>query len=131
MKRTASLKRKTPLRPKRSKSRRTEQARDPGWLADVRKLPCRAVELERATPCMGRVEAHHAGTRPGIGLKCSDLDVLPVCRGHHDELHSLTGTFKRFDKAKLQAWREDQIAWTRAWVNAKRRLARMLAKVPL
>lgn len=127
----STLKRKTPLRPKRSKPRRTEQVRDPEWLDDVRKLPCRAVELERATPCMGRVEAHHAGVRPGVGVKCGDDDTVPLCRGHHDELHSLSNTFKRFDKAKLQAWREDQIAWTRAWVNAKRRLARLLAKVPL
>ena len=59
-------------------------------LAFVRTLPC-AVESHE---CFGSVEAHHLmkpwrGWR-GMAMKSGDMNVIPLCHGHHMLLHDLT-----------------------------------------
>ena len=45
--------------------------------------------------CRGNVQAHHLlkpyeGKR-GMGMKASDNNVVPLCYGHHAELHDIEG----------------------------------------
>tara|TARA_R100000541_G_C1827816_1_gene73539 strand:+ start:111 stop:449 length:339 start_codon:yes stop_codon:yes gene_type:complete len=45
--------------------------------------------------CNGNVQAHHllkpySGKR-GMGMKASDNNVVPLCYGHHAELHDKNG----------------------------------------
>ena len=49
------------------------------------------------------IEVHHWGER-GLGQKCSDLEVVPLCRACHHRLHSV-GVTER-DKRKIQEWVE-------------------------
>jgi hypothetical protein len=83
---------------------------DPRYLDRVRALPCRVIDLHTATPCRGRIEAHHAGTRPGIALKSHDHTALPLCTQHHRDLHALAGPFRGWRKEELRSWSEMEIA---------------------
>ena len=47
-------------------------------------------------PCSGKIEAahvDHAGGK-GVALKVSDWATVPLCAGHHDELHRGAVTFE-------------------------------------
>jgi hypothetical protein len=83
---------------------------DEAYLARVRALPCRVIDLHTATPCRGGIEAHHAGARPGIALKSHDHTTLPLCAQHHRDLHALAGPFRGWRKAELRSWAEMEIA---------------------
>lgn len=125
MKRTP-IKRKTPLRTKRRvvarPPRRTKRAgSDPAYLARVRLLPCCA-PYERVVGgplrggelkvCSGRIHAHHAGRKPGTGLKANDLTAIPLCAAHHMEWHSGTNTFRGWTKEQRREWSDERIAET-------------------
>ena len=82
------LKRKTRLRPRREKQRkkagkipdragRARRVTDRAYLDHIRRQPC----LMPACP-MKRSEAHHYGRR-GLGQKCGDDKVAPLCGTHH------------------------------------------------
>lgn len=49
------------------------------YLAFVRSHPCAV--------CKKPADSHHAFGRRGIGSKSSDYTCVPLCRGHHAELH--------------------------------------------
>jgi hypothetical protein len=58
--------------------------RDPSYLAWIRRQPCAVCRIWK---CPGRVvfgniEAAHVGLR-GLGQKCSDRQVIPLCVNHH------------------------------------------------
>ena len=53
---------------------------DNKYLAKIRKLQC----IVKNSKCFGRVVAHHTKT---IGSGGSDKDTVPICVGHHTELH--------------------------------------------
>ena len=76
MKRTP-LKRKSRLVTRRKTPRTKAGVSEPDYLDHVRRQPC-------AVPgCTDkRVEAHHYGRR-GLGQKCGDDEVTPLCGTHH------------------------------------------------
>lgn len=114
MKRTA-LKRKTPLartRMRKKAPRRVlRQLGAPAYLARVRTLPCRAVGLSR---CFGPIAAHHAGPKPGVGMKCSDFETHSFCMVHHAAWHAARGPFRGWTREMRRVWADAQIAATRA-----------------
>lgn len=68
-------------------------ARSPEYLAFVRKKPCLVCGNKENS------HAHHVYSA-GLGLKCSDFYVVPLCHNHHmvvsDSIHSLG--FEKFKK---------------------------------
>jgi hypothetical protein len=69
---------------------------DEAHLAWVRTLPC--IAAGDTTPCIGSVQAHHVRERTGggMGLKPPSQWCIPICAGHHSELHtSGARTFER------------------------------------
>lgn len=108
---------------RRTKSR-SSRVRDEGYLKLVRSLECLAPPSNtwvRTTvgciwvrACLGDVEAHHAGKRPGTGLKCSDYDTHPFCMKHHTDWHSGSGPFKGWTRQQRREWADEQIRLTRA-----------------
>lgn len=89
MKRSAPLRRRAPIAPRRKRARtfKPERAVDLEHLARVRRLPCVVCllhHLVQTTP----TEAHHIkrhpdGTKLGMGQKSPDKDAIPLCRGLH------------------------------------------------
>lgn len=80
LKRTARLKRRTRVTPRRATPRRSSRVRDRAYLLWVKSLPCAASGLD--PNCEGVVEAAHMGAR-GLGQKCSDREAGPLCVRHH------------------------------------------------
>lgn len=96
LKRSAPLRRRTRLKPRRVKPRRSSASRDREYLAAVRGLPCLlATEFHN---CAGPIEAHHAGTDHGLGAKGSDYCAVPICRTHHRQWTDHAGLFRDMDK---------------------------------
>ena len=114
MKRSPAPKRKTPLKRKRSKPRRSERQRDFVFLAWVHTQECRvARQAASAFDCDGPIEADHAGKRP-MGRKADDDTCIPLCRGHHVGRHAVRGMwFEGFTRAEMRQWLDDAIAETR------------------
>jgi len=53
---------------------------DKKHLSRIRKLPC----IVKNSECFGSIVAHHTDS---VGSGGSDLDAVPICVGHHTELH--------------------------------------------
>mgnify|MGYP001587212905 CR=1 FL=1 len=96
------------LRKPRSVKSRT-RGQDPRYLARVRDLPCCAPGgcLE-ALPA----QAHHL-TGAGLALKAQDDETMPLCPGHHSDLHAFAGPFRGWDRARRRKWQLEMIAKTR------------------
>jgi len=139
MKRSKPLRRKTPMRRKRTKPRRG-RARDPEYMAKVRRLACvvraarqlgwpfmpveRSVETVAlfVTNCSGRVQADHMGER-GHGAKSHDRETVPMCKSHHDQRTNgcgVSGTFRFWTKSEMRAFREWAIERTQREVAEMR-----------
>lgn len=103
----------------------------------VRKLPCvvrqwtdaiiqglaRGIhQLPPPTPCYGRVQADHAGSR-ALGRKAPDDTCIPMCEQHHEERTDYKRTFRGFSKDEMRAWNDWAIQKTRGDVDELRRLA--------
>lgn len=134
MRRSAPLKarkplaRRTPL--KRTRMRRKAPRRlrgpksQPAYLEAVRALPCAAPGSLGAilawglldTGHAGRIHAHHAGRRPGVGMKADDSTVIAMCEKHHRAWHDATGVFAGWTKADRRAWADAAIDDTRRLV---------------
>lgn len=126
-----SLKRKTPLKAKKSlkrtgitrrprKTRRAdEERRDPQYTTEVRRLPC--IARSSMTSCGGPIHAHHAGVRPGMGIKADDMSCIPLCAIHHHELHSLGGSFGPRYIPNLRLWQDQAVLQTMAEVLRRRK----------
>jgi hypothetical protein len=84
--------------------------RDRAYLANVRGLPC---ILTATRACFGRIHAHHAGPRPGIGIKASDDTAIPLCAQHHQEWHNAGGFFRLLNDVTRERWVRDAIMKTR------------------
>ena len=90
----------------------------------MRRLPCCAIGLpypdsgvtHRCHSDWHR-EAHHAGKRPGTGIKCSDLETHSFCRLAHRQWHGGFGVFKGWTRAQRRAWADEAIAFTQAQLN--------------
>ena len=59
---------------------KTKTFRSKKYLAFVRGLPCSILD------CGNPAVAHHVYTG-GVSMKCSDAETIPLCIGHHDEVH--------------------------------------------
>lgn len=122
--RKTPLKRRKPMRQKRSRPRRSGRVRDRAYLLAVKGLPCCLVGTG---DCSGPIEADHAGRRP-LGRKCNDDEAIPLCRKHHrdrtDALGFFRGMFIVVDAAIgppaitltgfMREWCDRRIAETRA-----------------
>jgi hypothetical protein len=62
----------------------------------------------------GAVEAHHAGVKPGVGLKADDRTSIPLCHKHHRELEDKSGKFRGRTKSMMREWEDARIAETQA-----------------
>jgi hypothetical protein len=111
IKRGKPLARKTRIKAKRATPRRGP-AREPARLAWIRTLAC-AVSWSDCVYGYA-VVAHHAG-RHAAGKKCPDSEAIPLCQGHHDHLHSLTGPFRHWKRDAVRAWEDEQIAYYQAF----------------
>ena len=118
------LRRRTPMKrtrgkpggqPKRDK-RKPSVPRDASYMGRVARLHCRVfwrLPID-TTPCGGRMHAHHAGVRPGTGIKASDYSCIPLCEWHHTEWHAVSGAFKGWTRAQRRDWSDEQIAAVQA-----------------
>ena len=71
---------------------------DKEYLAWIRTLPCEAEGKE----CMGEIIYHHVEAY-GTSIKCSDTFTIPLCVGHHDEIHRGAESFIK--KYNFDLWR--------------------------
>lgn len=85
-------------RPRTKNSGRAAKARSyPQHRQWVRGRPC-LLAGRLAHVCIGQIEAAHADAAAdgGVGLKCHDKHVVPLCSGAHRQLHNLgTETWER------------------------------------
>ena len=85
MKRSGPPKRRTPLRARGKPRHRVSGQPDEPYRKYVRGLPCLvAQKLGHRRKCIARVQPHHVKTRGSGG---SDQQLVPLCAGHHDEIH--------------------------------------------
>jgi hypothetical protein len=68
----------------------------------------------RAPQCYGRIEAHHAGKNPGMGMKAPDDTTVPLCVRHHREITDHTGPFLTMFRAELRDLQDRWVAETTA-----------------
>ncbi len=85
--------------------REQSKVRSPSHLKWVRGHSCCAA----SGACLGAVEAHHVretvdGSGGGIGLKPDDSSAVPLCRFHHQTVHtSGADTFQTLHRIDLSA----------------------------
>lgn len=126
MKRSSPLKRRsrlvtrTPLArtAMRRKPTRAKPGEDPAYLERVRGLACCARALSDKYRCSGATQAHHAGERPGVAMKCDDRETHSFCVRHHDDWHAARGPFREWTRARRRAWSDEMIARTQEAVAA-------------
>lgn len=110
--------RRTPLRARRWGIARKPPRRlltsqsDVGYLDWVHGEPCCVRGMMGAGPCRGRIEANHAGRKPGIALKAHDRTCLPKCSEHHRQWTEHTGVFAGWTKDKRRMWADALILAT-------------------
>jgi hypothetical protein len=90
-----------------------QTAEDRAYLEFVRGLPC-FFDGAIISVCEGRVHAHHAGRRPGVGMKAPDDTAIPLCDKHHRAFHDHRPPFAGLSKFELFAWSMRVMAETRA-----------------
>jgi len=128
LKRTA-LKRKTPLKPKRTKLRRVSVVRDQPYKQVIRELGycCVAESVPNAGTCWGRIECMHLGKRNGMGSKGSDRLCAPGCSKHHRMQEDYSGCFKGWSRERMLEWGLGQAAIAAARVRIGKWMERMAA----
>lgn len=92
-------------------------------MLDVKRLGCivrRHWPLgAQPTPCRGKVEADHQGSR-ALGRKADDSTCVAMCQQHHRERTDHTGAFKAMTRDQVREWRADAIALTQREVTEMR-----------
>jgi len=63
----------------------------------------------RESMCGGRIEANHAGEKPGMGLKASDSTCIPMCSLHHKDWSEHRGLFALWTREERRAWADSVI----------------------
>lgn len=123
---TGSLKRGEPM--KRTRMRKASPRRIKArahlrsYLAYVAQRPCagelgiyipeRGPKWWRDHRCEGPIQVMHLGVKPGMGLKCSDLETGAGCMKLHAELDTASGVFRRVTKDERRAWKDRVIKQT-------------------
>ena len=115
------LRRAAPPRRRRATPRRTTVFRSEAYKAFVRTLACEGCGRPP------RNHAHHAGVRPGAGMKAGDDSCIAMCDGPggcHDLWHRGKGRFKGWTRAQRRAWSDERISETRGrWADDVARAA--------
>jgi hypothetical protein len=62
-------------------------------------------------PCRGRVVPHHAGKKPGMGMKSGEDTTVPCCDGHHEDITGKWGGYGVFDALGAAGRSELQDGW--------------------
>lgn len=113
MKRSPMPARKAPMARAAMKRRPSAAKLTPferSWLRWVVTLECRA-RLLPGHVCRGRMTAHHAGRRPGTGMKAPHVTAIPLCwRAHLEGIEVLRDVFTGWTKERVRAWEDEQIA---------------------
>lgn len=110
------LRTKTQLRAKRwgikarSPRRLDRPGSEPAFLAWVRTERC----CVGSRSCSGRIEAHHAGKNPGVGLKAPDNTAVPLCQHHHRQITDHSGMFKGLGREALRVLQDRWVGETYA-----------------
>jgi len=55
------------------------------------------------------IELNHCGIKPGIALKCSDLETLPMERAVHAQWTEYSGRFKAWTRDQRREWADARI----------------------
>lgn len=95
------------IKPRRPRRLDTPQS-NPLFVAWVHGEPC----MMASDRCEGRIEAHHAGRKPGMGLKAPDDTCVPLCSRHHGDLTNHRGAFAGMSREALRALQDDWVAST-------------------
>ncbi len=64
--------------------------------------------MARNDPCVGPVQAHHAGER-GLGQRAHDRTCIPLCLKHHQAWHDSGKPFAGWTKEERAAWAASHI----------------------
>lgn len=115
------LRRRKPMKrsPMRRKPRRRKTtAEGRAYMLAVKLLPCHVWRWDPKR-CGGGIQAHHAGARPGVGLKCPDDETIPFCRNHHEDWHSMRGVFRDWSQGERREWSDVAILQTRALIAGR------------
>lgn len=102
---TSKLWRSTKLKQKRKgPPRRSSRVRDKAHLAWVRTLDC--CWCHRRGPS----DPHHDTKERGMSQKADDTRTIPLCRRCHDAAQDFQGDFKLWDRERMRAWFEGELA---------------------
>lgn len=55
------------------------------------------------------IDLNHAGPKPGMALKCSDLETLPMEHGIHMQWTEYSGRFKSWTREQRREWADARI----------------------
>jgi len=111
--RRSSRLRRTWMRPRRPRRLDTAQS-NPAYLDWLHTRGCCALGLDTLGRCGGRIEAHHAGRKPGVGMKCPDDEAIALCTVHHDQLTRHVGVFAGWSRFERRQWSDAWIATMQA-----------------
>jgi hypothetical protein len=116
--RTPLRRSRKPIRQRRAKPRRDGRVRDTERMLWIKKLRCCAPQPHVCwnSPDVepGQVECHHAGKKPGMGIKADDDTGIPLCSLAHRQCESYSGPFRGWTGEQMRGWHDQQIAETRA-----------------
>lgn len=105
-------------RPKAERNTYAQRERFGDYMVWCKSLPCAARDLD-GHACNGVTEADHAGER-GMGRKCSDFEVIPLCKLAHDERPGRRGAFATMDRPTMREWITATIARVQELAIARR-----------
>jgi hypothetical protein len=122
MLRRTPLRRKTPIKPRRTKPRRGP-VRDKAFKKLICSLPCLLSGWPGAGPCSGRVDPDHLGHPNEIkraGQQADDTTCVPMCRLHHKQRTDHWGFFADWSDDQREHWRRWALGKTQLMLAEKR-----------
>ncbi len=97
------------------KTKYKSRPRDTARMLWIKTLPCAArdpmLPLAAVGPCLGPVEADHAGGGSGMGRKADDSTCIPLCQRHHRSPgleHLLYGHVPHGEVRRWKAYQAEQ-----------------------
>jgi hypothetical protein len=118
LRRYARLESRHPMRKRARKPRRVSTPEDRAYMDFIRTLACCAPMPHL---CRGCIDPHHAGIKPGLGLKAPDDTCIPMCRRSHREWEDHAGQFRGWTREQRREWQDYQIVVYQAMWSARNR----------